>query len=80
MKKGMKKTVITAYCNNKAEMINSALGYIEMIEGDSNVIRQDWTGFWDGMQWDSRFIFINPDIVKKYNDFIQREFNVEFDI
>ena len=80
MKKGMKKIVIVADCNNKAEMINSALGFIEMREGEENVIRSNWNGYWDGMQFDSRFVFLNPDIAKKYNSFIQREFGVKFDI
>lgn len=80
MKKGMKKIELVAECNNKVEMVNRAIGFIEMQEGESNIIASKWAGYWDGLQWSSRIIFINPEIAKKYNPSIKSEFGVKFDI
>lgn len=69
---------LVAECNNKVEMINRAIGFIEMQEGQENIIASKWAGNWDGMQWSARIVFINPEIAKKHNGLISKEFGVKF--
>ena len=80
MKKGMKKMEMVAECNNKVEMINRAIGFIEMQEGQENIIASKWSGNWDGMQWSSRIVFVNPAIAEKHNETILKEFGIRFSI
>ena len=74
MKKGMKKMRMVAECNNKAEMISRAIGFLEM---QGEIIASDWAGNWDGMQWSERFVFINPEFAGKHNELIFKEFGVK---
>lgn len=80
MKKILVKTKMIAESENKAEMIIKAISFIISEEGKNNIRVGKWTGIWDGMQWNSRFLYILPEIKDKYNNFIQKEFGVKFDI
>lgn len=68
MKKGDKKLIVYADCNNKAEMISNVIGLaIEMF----NASKGNWCGNWDGMQWSASYMFVNPDNLKESDSFKQ---------
>ena len=71
MKKGMKKQTLTGTSNNKAEMINNAISHIEALGHE--ITRGKWCGYFDGLEWDQKYIFIFPaekkEIAKQISQF-----------
>ena len=74
VQKGMKQFTLYGFGKVKADAISTAVIYLkERVP----VISGDWCGHWDGMQWSSRKVFMNPEDLKENIDALKHHFNVK---
>lgn len=74
MKQVFNRAVFSCEKINSEEMINKAIEFIETQE--RCIVAGMWTGHRRKNRWDSMIVYINPEIVKKYEKLIFKEFGV----
>lgn len=73
--KGMKLFTLKGIGKVKADAISAALNFLE--EKQIPVAPRSWCGHWDGIQWDSKEVFMHPSDVKNNIETLKDHFNVE---